>query len=130
MDGVFDGAISSTAADVDGDGDLDVLGAANAADDITWWENTASAHYKVNVTDLVGQGSLRLDLIDDDSIADLLENPLGGAGTINGDFAVGEAYHVVALHPEVLSIVRMDTNPHDGRSRILPGHLQHGRHGS
>ena len=41
IDGDFDGATSVYAADVDGDGDLDVLGAANSADDITWWENTA-----------------------------------------------------------------------------------------
>jgi len=35
----FDGARSVFAEDVDGDGDMDVLGAANFADDITWWEN-------------------------------------------------------------------------------------------
>ena len=39
--GDFDGAQSVYAADVDGDGDLDVLGAARSADAITWWENTA-----------------------------------------------------------------------------------------
>ncbi len=41
VDGAFDGASSAYAADVDGDGDLDVLGAAQADNDITWWENTA-----------------------------------------------------------------------------------------
>ena len=41
INGTFDGASSVYAADVDGDGDLDVLGAAYLADDITWWENTA-----------------------------------------------------------------------------------------
>ncbi len=40
IDGSFDGANSVYAADVDGDGDLDVLGAADLDDDITWWENT------------------------------------------------------------------------------------------
>ncbi|NOQ23453.1 MAG: T9SS type A sorting domain-containing protein [Candidatus Aegiribacteria sp.] len=40
VDGYFDGAVSVYAADVDGDGDMDVLGAAKAADDIVWWENT------------------------------------------------------------------------------------------
>ena len=30
-----------SAADVDGDGDTDVLGAAHWADDVVWWENTA-----------------------------------------------------------------------------------------
>ena len=41
IDANFDGAFSVHAADVDGDGDLDVLGAAIYGDDITWWENTA-----------------------------------------------------------------------------------------
>ncbi|MEW5987775.1 MAG: FG-GAP-like repeat-containing protein, partial [Chloroflexota bacterium] len=35
----FDGAHSAVAADIDGDGDLDVVGAADTADDVTWWEN-------------------------------------------------------------------------------------------
>jgi hypothetical protein len=37
--GDFDGAYSVYAADVDSDGDMDVLGAAWNASDITWWEN-------------------------------------------------------------------------------------------
>ena len=43
VDGDFDGAECVYAADVDGDGDTDVLGAAYYADDITWWENTDGA---------------------------------------------------------------------------------------
>jgi len=39
VDGDFDSACSVYAADVDGDDDMDVLGAANFDDDITWWEN-------------------------------------------------------------------------------------------
>ncbi|MCD4734179.1 T9SS type A sorting domain-containing protein [bacterium] len=39
VDGSFDGAYTAYAADVDGDGDIDVLGAAMTADDITWWKN-------------------------------------------------------------------------------------------
>jgi len=35
----FSVAASVYATDVDGDGDVDVLGAAKQADDITWWEN-------------------------------------------------------------------------------------------
>jgi hypothetical protein len=41
IDDSFDGAQSVYAADVDGDGDIDVLGAATDADDIIWWENSA-----------------------------------------------------------------------------------------
>ena len=39
IDGSFNGATSVFAADVDGDGDTDILGAAEVDDDITWWEN-------------------------------------------------------------------------------------------
>ena len=35
----FGGATAVYAIDVDGDGDIDVLGAADTANDITWWEN-------------------------------------------------------------------------------------------
>jgi hypothetical protein len=39
IDGSYDGAYAVYATDADGDGDVDVLGAALSADEITWWEN-------------------------------------------------------------------------------------------
>jgi len=39
VDENYDGAMSVRAADVDGDGDTDVLGASLYYNDITWWEN-------------------------------------------------------------------------------------------
>ena len=39
IDGSFDGAHYVYAADIDGDGDTDVLGAASNAGEIAWWEN-------------------------------------------------------------------------------------------
>lgn len=36
----FDGARHVCSVDVDGDGDLDLLGSAYIADDVKWWENT------------------------------------------------------------------------------------------
>jgi FG-GAP-like repeat/Secretion system C-terminal sorting domain len=39
LDGDFDGAYSVYATDLDGDGDMDVLGVARDGDDIIWWEN-------------------------------------------------------------------------------------------
>jgi len=39
VDGEFDGANHVYAEDVDGDGDMDVLGTAFGVSDITWWEN-------------------------------------------------------------------------------------------
>ncbi len=41
VDDFFDGAVTIYAADIDGDGDIDILGAADDAHDIVWWENTA-----------------------------------------------------------------------------------------
>ena len=36
----FDGARHVCSVDMDGDGDLDLLGSAYLADDVSWWENT------------------------------------------------------------------------------------------
>lgn len=55
-------------------------------------------------------GSLRLDLVDDDSIADLAGNALGGPGTGNGAFA-GDSYLVDRTAPVVLSIDRAGASP-------------------
>ena len=41
----FAGANFCYAADVDGDGDIDVLGTAQDADDIAWWENDGSQNF-------------------------------------------------------------------------------------
>jgi len=40
IDGDFDAARSVYSADVNGDGYMDVIGAATNGDDITWWENS------------------------------------------------------------------------------------------
>jgi len=39
IDAAFDGARSSSMVDIDGDGRMDVLGAANSAGEIAWWRN-------------------------------------------------------------------------------------------
>jgi len=58
-----------------------------------------------------GSGTLRLDLVDDDTIIDQSSNPLGGAGGIlNGDFA-GQVYTFDRTAPTVVSINRASANP-------------------
>ncbi|MEZ4701314.1 MAG: FG-GAP-like repeat-containing protein [Rhodothermales bacterium] len=92
----FDGMHAVEAADLDGDGDVDLLGAAMNASDIVWWENAsgdgetwslhlvadafASARY-VFATDLDTDGDL--DLVGAAAIADAIawwENTDGVAG--------------------------------------------------
>ncbi|HNB50531.1 MAG TPA: FG-GAP-like repeat-containing protein [Anaerolineales bacterium] len=40
IDDAINGPVSTVTADIDGDGDLDVLGASNLAQEFSWWENT------------------------------------------------------------------------------------------
>lgn len=51
-----------------------------------------------------GDGTLRLDVIDDDSIVDAAISSLGGSGTGNGNFTSGESYTLrEASRPSVRS---------------------------
>jgi hypothetical protein len=65
----------------------------------------------VTVNTGVGTGNLDLDLIDNDTILDVIGNRLGGSGATNGNFTAGETYSVDNNPPAVLSIVRASTNP-------------------
>lgn len=67
--------------------------------------------YIVRVDTGLGNGTLRLDVIDDDSIKDLALNPLGGLGAGNGNFTAGLEYMVDKSIPTVASILRVDPNP-------------------
>jgi hypothetical protein len=71
----------------------------------------SGASYTVTVDTGSGDGTLRLDVTDDDSILDHESNPLGGTGAGNGDFTLGEAYTIDKTAPTVSSIVRAGTNP-------------------
>jgi len=67
--------------------------------------------YTVHVNTGTGDGSLRLDLIDNDSITNAAGTPLGGAGAGNGNFTSGEAYSLDRSAPFVTSSLRADPNP-------------------
>ncbi len=53
----------------------------------------------VSTGDPIAQGSIRLDLIDNDTILGLSSRPLGGIGLNNGDYTTGEVYKVYKAAP-------------------------------
>ncbi|MFN8413115.1 MAG: LamG-like jellyroll fold domain-containing protein, partial [Anaerolineales bacterium] len=46
-----------------------------------------------------GSGTIRLNLIDDDTILDAASNPVGGVGAGNGNFITGETYTITKQYP-------------------------------
>jgi hypothetical protein len=58
----------------------------------------------ISVSTGSGSGSLRLDLLDNDSIADSAGNPLGGSGPANGNFSTGEFYTIDRAAPTAGSL--------------------------
>jgi hypothetical protein len=85
VDGSFVGASSVYAEDVDRDGDMDVLGAATVAYDLTWWENadgTGTDWVEHSVDEyIVAAGSVYAEDVDGDGDMDVL-GAAGGADDI------------------------------------------------
>jgi beta-lactamase superfamily II metal-dependent hydrolase len=54
----------------------------------------SGSSYTVTVNTGVGNGTIRLNIVDDDSIRDLGNHPLGGNGVGNGSFTLGELYTI------------------------------------
>jgi len=61
--------------------------------------------YIVSVNTGFGSGTIRLDLIDDDSIINALHNPLGGFDSHNGDFDRGGVYQINKDYIIVLPLI-------------------------
>jgi hypothetical protein len=70
--------------------------------------------YLVTVKTGKGNGSIRLDVIDNDSIVNALGLPLGGAGIGNGNFVAGETYTVDKANPAVVTSVFFSNGGNDG----------------
>ncbi len=66
--------------------------------------------YTVTVNPGTGQGTIGLNLVDDDSITDAGGNALGGAGTTNGNF-IGQLFTIDSTPPTVSSIATASPNP-------------------
>ncbi len=60
--------------------------------------------YTVTVTGYTGDGTLRLDVTDDDSITDGTSVPLGGTGGGNGGYTAGESYSIDTVAPTAPSV--------------------------
>jgi hypothetical protein len=71
----------------------------------------SSTSYIVTVNTGAGDGTLRLDVIDNDSIVDEYSNPLGGLGANTGNFMNGDVYTLQRTPPTVISILKLDPDP-------------------
>ncbi|MFA5890822.1 MAG: hypothetical protein WDA27_07715 [Actinomycetota bacterium] len=69
-----------------------------------------SAVYDVKLRTGSGDGTIRLDVTDDDSIVDAAGNKLGGTGAGNGDFTVGQSFTIDRTAPTA-SITSAPANP-------------------
>lgn len=72
---------------------------------------TSETTFTVNVNTGSGDGSMHIDIVDDDSILDASGSPLGGVGAGNGDFTSGETYRIEKSTTIVSGIIRTDANP-------------------
>jgi hypothetical protein len=76
VDGAFNGAISVSPADLDGDGDVDIAGAALDGNEIAWWENLdglgSTWRRHTVTTDFTGASSVSAGDFDGDGDPDLL----------------------------------------------------------
>jgi CSLREA domain-containing protein len=95
--GVDTGDFSLTTSGVSGTGVSNVSGSGTT--------------YTVTVSTGTGNGTIRLDVADNDTVQDASGNSLGGTGTGNGNFTVGEVYTIDRTAPTVLSITRLDPSP-------------------
>jgi len=67
--------------------------------------------YTVTVSTGSGNGTIHLNVLDDDTIKNAALIPLGGAGIGNGNFTSGETYTIDHTSPLINSITRANTNP-------------------
>ncbi|KPJ71442.1 hypothetical protein AMJ52_08545 [candidate division TA06 bacterium DG_78] len=114
VDSNFGGARSVFAADIDNDNDVDILGCAETANDITWWENdggTFPGFTKRTIDDNFGQvRSLYADDIDSDGDMDVV-----AAGGTNITWWENKATHdvgPVSIDIDTLIPEGSTINPH------------------
>jgi len=77
----------------------------------------------VTVSTGTGDGTIRLDVADDDTIVDGATNPLGGMGAGNGDYTSGEAYTVAKQDTDGDGIPDLIEGSDDPDGDGLPNYL-------
>jgi hypothetical protein len=70
--------------------------------------------YTVGVNTGTGNGTLRLDVVDNDSVIDAQGSPLGGAGIGNGGFTTGEVYTINKPITNAVSVTFTSAGAYDG----------------
>ncbi|MFC1704869.1 LamG-like jellyroll fold domain-containing protein, partial [Nanoarchaeota archaeon] len=134
INGTFDAATSVHAADLDGDGDVDVLGAAYGADVIAWWENDGSetfTQHLVNDSFVDGAYSVYATDINGDGNMDIIGSNIGGGGGIdkvtwwnntNGDGTHWENFTIapITIISDVTSLHAADIDS-DGDMDVIAG---------
>ncbi|MBX7244497.1 MAG: metallophosphoesterase family protein [Candidatus Sumerlaeaceae bacterium] len=70
--------------------------------------NGSGRSYHITVNTGTGDGTIRLDVVDDDSIQDAVGSYLGGPGTGNGSFTSGQTYTISNPTPVNLSHLAID----------------------
>jgi hypothetical protein len=85
-----------------GDFALTTTGVTGAS--ISGVSGSGSTH-TVTVNTGSGNGTIRLDVVDNDSIVDAAGNPLGGTGAGNGNFNNGQTYTVTRVHNLFLPLI-------------------------
>ncbi len=75
--------------------------------------NGSGSMYTVTAATGTGKGTLRLDLLDNDSIVDTVGNPLGGIGAGNGSFS-GDTYTINKDRADTLSERLISLGKYDG----------------
>ena len=80
VDGNFGNATSVYSADINGDGDMDILGASKMDDDITWWENVSGSGTSWTEHTVNGNFDLAQSVYSADVNGDGYMDILGAAG--------------------------------------------------
>ncbi len=70
----------------------------------------------VTVNTGTGDGTIRLDLIDDDTVVNGIPTPLGGVGAGNGSFTSGEVYTIDKTGPTITAFTRAGASPTNATS--------------